>query len=238
MKKIRFGVMVFVATLIGIVAVAFICAGCTDGGVESGGGDAVAFLNRFRTAGTSSYNTTTFIDDRDGTTYKKVVMPNGKTWMAENLNFEADGSKCLEKEYVFTCKEYFKEYGRLYSWDAAQKSCPSGWRLPSNDDWDNLINSVGSNAGVKLKSTYGWWDDNIGRDDFKFSALPGAGIIFIYSEPFIEQVGFVGMWWTNTEENVNGENRILYKEIRGRVVASESTRKNHSALSVRCILAD
>jgi len=245
MKKIRFGVMVFVAALVGIVAVAFICAGCADGGVESGGGDAAVFLNRFRTAGTSSYYTIPFIDARDGKTYKKVKMPDGKTWMAENLNFEANGSSCLE-EVDFTCDKYYEEYGRLYNWDAAKISCPSGWRLPSNDDWSNLINSVGSDAATKLKSRYGWptfdtYDAN-GTDDFKFSALPGGGIISkdYNPDPIIMTGGFLGAWWTDTEDNVNGESVLLYKEINyaKKYVMSGDTKKESSALSVRCILAD
>jgi uncharacterized protein (TIGR02145 family) len=42
------------------------------------------------TAGTETGATATFTDPRDGKTYKTVVMPDGKTWFAQNLNYTKD----------------------------------------------------------------------------------------------------------------------------------------------------
>lgn len=68
------------------------------------------------------------IDSRDGKEYKFVNI-GAQTWMAENLNFKTPKSECLGK-----CKE-----GRLYTWKEAQQICPSGWHLPSWDEWRKLL---------------------------------------------------------------------------------------------------
>jgi uncharacterized protein (TIGR02145 family) len=39
------------------------------------------------TAGTTTGSTATFTDSRDGRQYKTVVMPDGRTWFAQNLNY-------------------------------------------------------------------------------------------------------------------------------------------------------
>jgi len=60
--------------------------------------------------------------------------------------------------------------------------CPTGWHIPNNAEWQELVNLAGGNnetGGKKLKATSGW-DDNgkksgNGTDDYGFSALPGGG---------------------------------------------------------------
>jgi uncharacterized protein (TIGR02145 family) len=42
------------------------------------------------TAGTATGATATFTDPRDGKNYKTVVMPDGRTWFAQNLNYTKD----------------------------------------------------------------------------------------------------------------------------------------------------
>jgi uncharacterized protein (TIGR02145 family) len=42
------------------------------------------------TAGTETGATATFTDPRDGKRYKTVVMPDGRTWFAQNLNYTKD----------------------------------------------------------------------------------------------------------------------------------------------------
>ncbi len=94
------------------------------------------------------------------------------------------------------------KYGRLYTWAAAMDSagtwsangkgcgygtdcsptdavrgiCPSGWHLPSNDEWNALFTAVGgqSNAGKVLKSQTGWYSNGNGTDAYGFSALPAG----------------------------------------------------------------
>jgi uncharacterized protein (TIGR02145 family) len=50
----------------------------------------VTVYNCSFSAGTATGATATFIDPRDGKRYKTVVMPDGRTWFAQNLNYTKD----------------------------------------------------------------------------------------------------------------------------------------------------
>jgi len=133
----------------------------------------------------------TFTDLRDGKTYKTVKIGK-QTWMAENLDYETEGSQC-----------YDQKYGRLYSWEKAKEVSPPGWHLPSKEEWMTLVIFADNNIN-KLKSTGGWGRGYIdsGTDDYGFSALPGGCSYF--GEPHC--IGDVGYWWTS-DDNVNNDNK-------------------------------
>jgi uncharacterized protein (TIGR02145 family) len=157
-------------------AIAVGLAGCEDNGADNGGGgggsDALSCGNR---------------------ECASAVMPDGKTWMTENLNRTTADSWCYD-DSTANCDKY----GRLYTWAAAKKACPNGWRLPDTADWNKLVIATGGSfsAGKKLKSTSGWNDNGNGTNDFGFSALPGGGR---GSGGDFDLAGDYGYWWTVTE---------------------------------------
>ncbi|MFK7806346.1 MAG: FISUMP domain-containing protein, partial [Saprospiraceae bacterium] len=87
-----------------------------------------------------TYNSSTFEDTRDGRVYE-IVEIGGLEWMAENLNYRVEGSMCYDN-HPFNCRRL----GRLYFWWEANRICPDGWRLPSDEDWAKLYKSYGGNA--------------------------------------------------------------------------------------------
>ncbi|MDR1829516.1 MAG: hypothetical protein LBQ76_01960 [Candidatus Fibromonas sp.] len=113
------------------------------------------------------------------------------------------------------------KYGRLYDWSTAMALplscnenscssqiqskhrgiCPSGWHIPSNDDWYVLINQVGGyeTAGKHLKSRNGWesYSGIENLDTYGFSALPGGDG---YSVGSFNDVGHDGYWWSASED--------------------------------------
>jgi len=139
----------------------------------------------------------TFVDSRDKKSYRKVKI-GAQTWMAENLNYDIPGNDadvCYENS-----PDNCAKYGRLYDWNSAKSACPAGWRLPSNADWDKLVNFAGGRkktAPDKLRAAAGWIEDN-GTDEYGFSALPGGRYYFNPSGEF-GNIGDSGMWWSATE---------------------------------------
>jgi phosphate transport system substrate-binding protein len=128
----------------------------------------------------------------------RTVKIGSQTWMAENMNYTVSGSSCgginntLKEENTSFCDRY----GRLYDWEAANTVCPSGWHLPSSEDWDILMDYVQNDK--YLKATSGWNEGMNGEDKYGFAALPGG-----YSRlGSFEDAGNSGNWWCNSE-NIN-----------------------------------
>jgi uncharacterized protein (TIGR02145 family) len=174
---------------------------CTEGEIKSGQASEAKYVCRNEEWQTppnyieekcfESKSCLTFKDARDNQRYFSVVIGE-QTWMAENLNYTATGSKC----YI-DLESNCDKYGRLYNWDAAMSACPNGWHLPSDDEWSALVNSAGgsSTAGRHLKATSGWNSNGNGLDTYGFTALPGGNG---YSGGF-DFVGNYGTWWSSTE---------------------------------------
>ncbi len=165
-----------------------------------------------------------FTDPRDGNTYRKIEVV-GKTWMGDNLNYEMNNSWTYNNQDANGDK-----YGRLYSIEAAKDACPVGWRLPSDQEWDNLINSLGVNPAFKMMKK-GAWDKNSGINSFCFSAMPGG--YKSLSTGVYSTLKFYGYWWT---ASTNADGRFISKNIsydNNSVLTIGYD--NDIALSVRCI---
>lgn len=108
----------------------------------------------------------TFVDARDGRVYKYTTIGD-QVWMAQNLNYESIGSICnYEDDNCLTM-------GRTYGFDYTL--CPTGWHVPSKDEWSQLFDAVGGEeqARNRLRTTYGWnplnpEDEANGTDDCGF----------------------------------------------------------------------
>jgi len=173
----------------------------------------------------------TFTDPRDGKIYK-IVRIGSQTWMAENLNYECEGSKFYNNDPANG-----EKYGRLYDWETAKKACPPGWHIPSKDAWRTLVDYVGGSdiSGRRLKAKSGWCI-NTGTDDFGFSALPGAAL----KTAIVYEPGIIGLWWGSTtcfeQDNVNYMNGAYYHWMMDNNDKSHWEYKDKSSLlSVRCV---
>lgn len=146
-----------------------------------------------------------------GKKYKTVKMPDGKIWLAENLDFKFCniGGRGELAETAFA--RYYNndestygwngnKYGLLYNWPAAKflndnrtELCP-GWRLPSKGDIESLISACGGmNSGNLLKSKTGWNSEN-GTDTYGFNIYPSGAF---YSDTFTN-LGEFGSFSTST----------------------------------------
>jgi uncharacterized protein (TIGR02145 family) len=158
--------------------------------------------------------------------YKSITI-GGTTWMKKNLNIKTADSWCYGNSTA-NCDKY----GRLYTWAAAKSACPSGWHLPSSQEWGNLVVTTGGKeAGKRLKARNGWKNNGNGTDDLGFSALPGG---YRYFDGRFGNVGGFGYWWTATENsNDYAVNRIMgYNQ--DNVDANAYGRKDNG-YAVRCV---
>lgn len=139
--------------------------------------------------------------DIDGNVYHTVTIGT-QTWMVENLKTTRynDGSSIPNVTentqwgnintgaYCYYNNEpsYNNTYGKLYNWYAVNtgKLAPTGWHIPSDDEWLTLINYLGgaSVAGGKMKTTgnitdgTGLWEtpNNGATNSSGFTALPSG----------------------------------------------------------------
>jgi len=152
-----------------------------------------------------------------------------QTWQKCNLNVVPSTgiSKCYDND-----ESNCDKYGRLYDWETANTVCPSGWHLPSDSDWQTLVDFVGGKdvAGKKLKAKIGWNGNGNGEDTYGFSALPGGDGFY---DGTFDYVGDYGYWWSSSE------NESYNAWIRGMYYGGESVGYgfgNKSILySVRCV---
>jgi uncharacterized protein (TIGR02145 family) len=178
----------------------------------------------------SEQETIMFRDSRDGNEYRITTIGN-QVWFAENLNYNdnTNGSKCYDNQ-----DSNCDSFGRLYNWEAAKLACPSGWHLPSNEEWDRLYRYAdGTNgtsspynsptAGKYLKATSGWYSNGNGEDTYGFAALPeGSGNASTY-----------GRWWSASEYNSVGAYSRYMHYYNGE--ASWDSPGKSSLRGVRCL---
>lgn len=171
-------------------------------------------------------------DPRDGQTYKTIKIENvipgiHMTWMAENINYNLEGSKSYGKT-----EKFHDRLGMLYTRDMARQVCPVGWHLPSNLEWVLMENAAGggSNAGNHLKSNLGWYNLGMGVNSSGFSGM-AAG--YRASGGKLEGLGMVGQWWSATisDEGHNTGFLLSYDNAAVSLIHVE----NGYYLSCRCV---
>jgi uncharacterized protein (TIGR02145 family) len=146
----------------------------------------------------------------------KSIRIGSKVWMNENLKIKVPGSWAYNEDATFEAK-----FGRLYSWDAAKNACPTGWHLPSNDEWTELVNNVGGEdvAGAKLKMNGG----------SGFNAPLGGyanGVSFWFAE------SYGGYWSASSYDNKHAWYRYFTKKDDS---FTNTYFSKHYGFSVRCV---
>jgi uncharacterized protein (TIGR02145 family) len=172
----------------------------------------------------------TYNDLQDGKQYKTVKIGT-QLWLAENLAFKSNAG-C----YAYANNEdNVKTFGYLYTWETAKKVCPSGWHLPSQDEWTSLSNSLGgkSSAANKLKeSGTAHWKEPVSKatNESGFTALPGG---FRNENGEYWMLGYNGWWWCSTENDSERAHNILIYGHTSDLILSYINKI--CGFSVRCI---
>jgi len=165
-----------------------------------------------------------------------------------SANFSMAGPSATETELKYYVYNYsgrdvdyakttasYQNYGVLYNWAAAKIACPEGWHLPSDAEWEQLLNHLGGSttAGGKMKETgtTHWASPNTGAtNESTFTGLAGGIYKFAYG---VHSIKYYGFWWSSTESNTdNAWYRNLNYNNSG-VGRYNNNKKN--GLSVRCV---
>ena len=162
-----------------------------------------------------------------------------------------------EEEWINACKNeepamcYYNNdqknleiYGALYNWYAVndpRQLSPEGWKIPSNDEWQLLINNVGGykNAAPYLMSKNKWGNTKNVESAIGFNAVPGGSrnvYIKLKDVPksgSFSSIGQIGVWWSSTEATELGSNYILLTKGKSKITTSVDSKCG--GMSVRCI---
>ena len=121
----------------------------------------------------------TSVTDYDNNSYKVIRIGN-QLWMEENLKtthfndgaiipLVTDNPEWINNHSPGLCyynndeSTYKDTYGPLYNWYSVEtgRLCPSGWHVPSDQEWALLSNYVGNKGGMlKETGTNHWQSPN------------------------------------------------------------------------------
>ena len=182
--------------------------------------------------------------------YYSTVQIGDQCWFSENCRYLPEvspSSQGSETELNYSVYDYqgsdveaaketlnYLTYGVLYNWLAVMTGdiCPSGWHIPSDEEFTQLTNFLGEDAGYAMKSTTGWngsykGTSGGGSNRSGFNGLPGGmrwrGSQFdsypggfegngYDNESYAPSglLGVTGYWWTSTTVGRVAKRRRLF----------------------------
>ena len=166
--------------------------------------------------------------DRDGNRYPVKRMMDNNLWITANLKVNVQNSYCYEN-----IKENCDQYGRLYTWEAAQEGCNllgEGWRLPTNSEWEQLAkyhgfpeDSIDYRKGAYKALLYG--------GSAKFNVLFGGNRA---PDGQYQRLDAHGFYWTATE-NDDYTAWLCNFGKGGKFLNRHNDSEKSEAASVRCV---
>jgi uncharacterized protein (TIGR02145 family) len=216
-------------------------------------------------AGENVFQNGSGLVDIDGNTYPSVII-GSQEWMASSLRTSKFSNGELIK-HVKTSTDWWNAGGelnaycypnedslkyidecKLYSYMTAldsRKICPTGWHLPTDNDWNLLIQTLGGSnqAGGKLKSINKnfWKIPNTGATNTSGLNFNGYGIRDINVGPDYKGINSLSCFWSNSSTTdgvpgLSGQNSLesfLVSTYTSKVIKSLNSKGN--ALQIRCI---
>lgn len=157
---------------------------------------------------------------------------NGHIWMTENLKARNDHDGRIIKYYFPNNDSSASEtFGLLYDYETACKVCPAGWRLPTAQEWEDLLGVVGRKSGNGLKDSSYWKTAKPGFTNSTGFSIRPAG--YGNTGEFENLFGTHAIFWSNTKVDTHFVKGFVLS------VNSDSMRSapQHPAyaFSVRCI---
>jgi len=206
------------------------------------------------------FNTSIILSDIVGNEYNTVLLGE-QLWMAENLKTTkfnngdsipfVQGESWKNLTSPAYCEININGLGALYNWFSIQndKICPSGWHVPTDADWNDLVNYLvnngygfegsGNDIGKSIANSNVWESSQnvgaIGHDQelnnsSGFSAIP-AGLCGYNGIKYSS--GTTAVWWTSTEKDTYiAFSKSIHSSSDNITTISEDKK---SGFSIRCI---
>ncbi|MFD1258356.1 fibrobacter succinogenes major paralogous domain-containing protein [Mucilaginibacter terrae] len=194
------------------------------------------------------------ITDHDGNIYHTIIIGK-QVWMAENLKVTHYNNGCeipqIKEDKAWRelnigayCNYNNKKtnsaiYGNLYNWYAVnddRKLAPKGWHVPTQEEWNILIDYLGGNttAGSKVKATgTKYWEvpNTTSTNQSGFNAIPGGNR---NNNGMFENLGFSASFWSSTTEP-KVDFAKNYSLISGITAIKADVDDRKCGLNVRCL---
>jgi len=156
-------------------------------------------------------------------------LADGKEWTTANLNVNTSSSYCYDD-----AEPNCRRYGRLYTWESAQRGCQSlgdRWRLPTDDEWREMAKhygGLGNDSPEKGKAAY---TALMSGGTSGFNAVLGGNRSI---DGKYDRLEAHGIYWTASENdpttaplyNFGKGSQALYRGPQG---------QKQMAVSVRCV---
>lgn len=193
-----------------------------------------------------------------GKSYNTVEIGT-QCWMKENLNVgiridsttDQSNNDIIEKYCYHDEPDSCDIFGGLYQWDEAmqystsegtQGICPDGWHIPTESEWctltlyiDPTVNCSslgwnGTDVGLKMKSTSGWFNNGNGNNNSGFTAVPGG---YRHTNSTFNNLTLNAYFWTSLQYDATMAWRRVFHYNLQTVLRNYDTKAN--GYSVRCI---
>ena len=194
------------------------------------------------------------VTDASGNTYNTVVI-GSQCWMKENLRTtKYNGGTDIANYYDYSTSGIpLERRGYLYDWNTVMNQsgdhdiCPSGWHVPSEDEWDALLDFLrnhdeyicdnnSDNIAKALAATTDWESTNYncdpgnnleGNNGSGFSAIPSG-----YYDGDYNDATYFFYFWASTYDDLNDEGVSIDQWSSEVYLYSHDV---NDGLSVRCV---
>jgi len=156
------------------------------------------------------------------------AVADGKEWTTANLDADASPSYCYDD-----AESNCRRYGRLYTWESAQRVCQSlggGWRLPTDDEWRQMAKRYGGVSSDSADKGRAAFTALLSGGRSGFNAVLGGN----RSDGQYARLEAHGLYWTASANdpatapyyNFGQNGGALHRQPQG---------EKQMAISVRCI---
>jgi uncharacterized protein (TIGR02145 family) len=157
-------------------------------------------------------------------------MADGKEWTTANLNVIASPSYCYDD-----AEPNCRRYGRLYTWESAQRVCQSlgdGWRLPTDDEWRQMAKRYGGVSADSADKGRAAFTALLSGGASGFNAVLGGN----RSDGQYARLEAHGLYWT-ASDNDAGSAPLYNFGQGGQALHRQPQGQKQMAISVRCVRA-